>query len=312
MNSFKALSKNYSRHLLQALACVLLVSAASSFALQTPAKPEPVFDPAKPTTIAWDLHHVLVTTTPSNSWQTFVNYPQKWDAVKNPLLLLKTTILVWRWAYGKASERLWNKMFGPSPEGNAEIVSVEEFVRAGEYYDNSAYAQLVKAIINAQMPMPGMSQLLQDLKNTNRDPEIQMHIASNIGTLIFEDLKTNTAHKDVQEQILKYIDLEKSHAVTFYPNKENRTAIIKKPNIKFFQQYLANAQLDPQSRNVIFIDNSQKNVDAAKQAGMIGILFKNTDQIRTELEAKGLLNPRSAVQPPQTPIPLEQKTIYSE
>lgn len=309
MNTISMTVKYILRRATYLFACVLILNGAQAAALQnsTANAPAPVYNPAKPTVIAWDLHHVLVT--PSKTWDTFASYPQKWEAFKNPLLLIKTAILVSRWAFSKATEGLWNKVWGPSPAGNAEIVSVEEFVRAGEYYNNPSYAELVKLMINAQEPMPGMPELLKDL----HDAGYEMHIASNIGTLIFEHLTREGKYTELDEKIFKYIDLDKSHAVTFDPALvPNRRDIIKKPNPKFFEAYLAKNKLDPKETNIIFIDNAQKNVNAANGVGLIGILFKSTDQMRNEFENMKILQKRLGGSPAPNSIPLEEKTSYSK
>ncbi len=41
-------------------------------------------------------------------------------------------------------------------------------------------------------------------------------------------------------------------------------------------------------RNVVFLDDTEKNVDAAVEAGFAGIVFKTKEQAQKELAALGV------------------------
>ncbi len=61
-----------------------------------------------------------------------------------------------------------------------------------------------------------------------------------------------------------------------------------KPDVRSFQQILDENNLKPQE--MIFIDDSQRNVDSAKKLGIKSILYKNLEDIST---LKNLLYPES-------------------
>jgi len=56
---------------------------------------------------------------------------------------------------------------------------------------------------------------------------------------------------------------------------------IAKPNRKFFELPLKELKLKPEE--CIFIDDKQRNIDAAEKIGLKGILFKNNDQLKQNL-----------------------------
>ena len=62
---------------------------------------------------------------------------------------------------------------------------------------------------------------------------------------------------------------------------------IKKPDPKAYQLLLAQLKIPPE--RVLFIDNKQANVNAAKALGMDGIVFYNRDQLAQELKKRGIV-----------------------
>lgn len=61
---------------------------------------------------------------------------------------------------------------------------------------------------------------------------------------------------------------------------------VKKPDPKAYQILLSRLQVPPQA--VLFIDNQQVNVEAAKKLGMDGIVFTGTSQLIQELKKRGI------------------------
>lgn len=61
---------------------------------------------------------------------------------------------------------------------------------------------------------------------------------------------------------------------------------IKKPDPEIYKLLLSKLQALPQT--VLFIDNKQANVDAAKELGVDGIVFLSSDQLIQELGKRGI------------------------
>ncbi len=59
----------------------------------------------------------------------------------------------------------------------------------------------------------------------------------------------------------------------------------KKPDLAYFTEYLKKFD---SGKEIIFIDDAQENVDAAKKAGMIGIVFTDAQQLRDDLIKLGI------------------------
>lgn len=72
----------------------------------------------------------------------------------------------------------------------------------------------------------------------------------------------------------------------FHPALFSADIGFKKPNRKVYEILLNQLKVSPQA--VLFIDNQQQNIDAAKSLGIDGIVFINTDQLIQELEKKGI------------------------
>lgn len=84
------------------------------------------------------------------------------------------------------------------------------------------------------------------------------------------------------------------HAQIRYPFLERFIDIVvsghermAKPEIEFYCLLLDKHRLDP--ARTLFIDDKEKNVQAARLAGMKAITFQDADQLRTELVENGLL-----------------------
>jgi putative hydrolase of the HAD superfamily len=58
---------------------------------------------------------------------------------------------------------------------------------------------------------------------------------------------------------------------------------LQKPEAAFY--LLACERLQVQPEEVVFVDNSQQAVDAARELGMTVILFQNTDQVMADIQA---------------------------
>ncbi|CAL0304709.1 unnamed protein product [Lupinus luteus] len=60
----------------------------------------------------------------------------------------------------------------------------------------------------------------------------------------------------------------------------------RKPNTEFYMEVLSHLEVDPV--NCIFVDDRQKNVEAAIEVGIRGVHFKNVNLLREELSLIGI------------------------
>lgn len=95
---------------------------------------------------------------------------------------------------------------------------------------------------------------------------------------------TNMGPDEFAEHKKKYSFLQK-----FKPGKTvnyKMRPIIQKPNPQYFVEL---AQLTPDTKYKIFIDDKLKNVKAARQAGFIGIHFTTAEQLEADLLHMGII-----------------------
>ncbi|KAI4342882.1 hypothetical protein MLD38_027448 [Melastoma candidum] len=60
----------------------------------------------------------------------------------------------------------------------------------------------------------------------------------------------------------------------------------RKPDLEFYQDALRYLKVDPAS--CIFVDDRLKNVVAAEEVGIVGLLFKGADPLRQDLSQRGI------------------------
>ncbi len=95
----------------------------------------------------------------------------------------------------------------------------------------------------------------------------QVHLFSNIGDLILDDLVAK------QPALINLFDaICYTHA---------RTGYVGKPYDAAFHAY--HAQCNPMGKQVIFVDNTKRNIAAAERHGMIGVLYTDADNVITTL-----------------------------
>jgi len=66
---------------------------------------------------------------------------------------------------------------------------------------------------------------------------------------------------------------------------------VAKPNPQIYRILIARYKIDPYQ--AVFIDDSEKNVAAAKELGFIGIKFTSSEALRLDLQALGVLYPQN-------------------
>ena len=150
----------------------------------------------------------------------------------------------------------------------------EVYVKILQEYHQPDIAQLTLDLANDVDPIEGTVEIIKELK----DLGYEVNMASDIGTLVLQDLKTRPQY----QTLLSLFDHEQS---VDYINAGGRP--VQKPQLAYFRDYLQKFQDDKQY--IIFIDDKEKNVIGACSAGMIGITFKNPQQLREQLVQMGIL-----------------------
>jgi len=154
----------------------------------------------------------------------------------------------------------------------------EMYIKILQDYQQPEIAQLVLDIANDLQPIEDTVAIIKELKSLG----YEINIASDIGTSVLHNLHSKPAY----QALLSLFDHEKS---VDYINAIGKP--IKKPQLAYFASYLQRFQ--DGKEYVIFIDDKEKNVIGARQAGMIGITFKNPQQLRDVLVRMGILTATS-------------------
>lgn len=132
-----------------------------------------------------------------------------------------------------------------------------------DYPSLEQYKPLAIAISNAQTPVQEIINTAHTLKNKG----YTLHIFSNIGEHVFADLAKT--HPD----IFALFDAVQ------VPSEQN--GFINKRHPAAFSNYLSN--FNPHHKTIVLIDDNKRAVARASQAGIIGIYFKNIQQLHTDL-----------------------------
>lgn len=203
----------------------------------------------KKTIIAVDLHGVLFKHNYKNMFKLFFKSKNKRKLI-----------------FALINPRLWIDVIKLMRK---KAVAEEFFVGlAQKYHRLQPFLPLGITIANQQTVTPGMVEALVHLKKKG----YELHLFSNIGSIVFEDL-----HKKYPN-ILALFDALKM------PSQDN--GYLRKPSKKAFEEYLK--EHNPYGKKVIFIDDKKKNVEAATQHGIISILFHSMPQLKQELLLIGI------------------------
>ncbi|MFI0435697.1 MAG: HAD family hydrolase [Parachlamydiaceae bacterium] len=134
----------------------------------------------------------------------------------------------------------------------------------GQTLSDNWLKQLDQTKFEAVKEIPGMINLVKDLQKQG----YQTALLSNV--------------REKQAAIKRkhgYYDL-------FNPIQFSYETGIKKPDPQAYKILLDKLKLPPQS--ILFVDNREVNVEAAKQLGIDGVVFINREQFVRELEQRGI------------------------
>jgi len=144
-------------------------------------------------------------------------------------------------------------------------VPEEYFMRLTHHYPSlERYKKLAIDISNAQTPQPEIIDIAQKLKNLG----YTLHLFSNIGNAIAKELSAS------YPKIFGLFD--QIHV----PSDANNYTGKRQPGGFALYQ----TECNPMQKKIILIDDNKQNMTRAAQANMIGIYFKNSQQLRSDLE----------------------------
>ncbi|HEV2601140.1 MAG TPA: hypothetical protein VGT41_02480 [Candidatus Babeliales bacterium] len=167
----------------------------------------------------------------------------------------RTAITVW-----------WNaKQFdNPLPQKGATAEAWKEWGRN----NYPALEEFINDIQQSKTPNMETIAIVEKLL----DKEFDLYEATNMGTDEFAEHKKKN----------RFFERFKAGKTVNYKAQP----IIKKPNPKYFAEL---TELAPNIEYKIFIDDKLKNVEAARQAGFIGIHFTTAEQLEADLIGMGIV-----------------------
>jgi FMN phosphatase YigB (HAD superfamily) len=208
--------------------------------------------------ILWDIHDVL--TEPHDRIIAFFTFPHMKELVSHI-----------SWPFLKELIHIAPSFFSD--------LSSEELIHFALKHNNPYLAELITSIANAQQPILGMKELVQELAQLG----YEQHIASNIGFISFHRLINPEKYPQIAP-LFKPMNIEKSMVVS-----NDHGQFLTKPDPRFFKQYLKKNNIDLKKQSVLFIDDRPANIRVAKQLGFDTIRFKNPRQLREALRSYGIM-----------------------
>lgn len=196
------------------------------------------------TMVVFDLHGVLFNHEYFTMFMTFIRSPLKWKLMH----ALINPYLIW-----DLIKLMYRR---PVPESFFMYL-------AHNYKDIKNALPLLIEIANKQRPNPKTIQIVKNLKQQG----YELAVLSNIGQLIFNDLEPN--HHDLFHMF--------NHIIVATPE----THYTSKPNPKIYERLLNETD---NTKNMILVDDKEKNICGGLPFGIIGITFKNAKQLQERLK----------------------------
>jgi len=139
------------------------------------------------------------------------------------------------------------------------------------FHDENQYLfEFMHQIADTQEPVEETVNIIQQLKATG----YELHILSNISESAYASFKEKFSG------IFSLFDVEQL-------SMWDEDTIVEKPHAEYFRRYLSAHNTN--NKQVLFIDDQQKNIDAAEQHEIIGIRFKSAGQLKEDLHRLKLL-----------------------
>lgn len=137
------------------------------------------------------------------------------------------------------------------------------------YPDLKPFASTGVHTANLQKPNKTIITMVKELKKQG----YELHILSNIGGEIFDDLKA------------KYPELFEHFTAVKVACAQER--YLSKPNPTAFITYLK--KFNPNSKQIVFIDDKRKNIRMARRLGMTSIFFCCSAHVKHKMKNLGIL-----------------------
>jgi len=202
--------------------------------------------------IAFDLHGVVLTYDWMKFVPTIMHFNHKWDLIKNLYKLPMRSLFPLMLAWP----------------------SFEQFLDTAGRGNNALRDFLIDLSVQ-QKVIPETAHLIQYL----HDNGCTLHVLSNIGASSFDLLRRK--FNDVFSNF--------SFVMTSDPRQHNGK-LRRKPDSTFYKDYLeAIKEITDDPADIIFVDDSAKNVAAARALGMNAIQFKDAQQLTVDLTNLGLM-----------------------
>lgn len=222
---------------------------------------------------AFDLHKVLVHKDFKTQMKLVWNYPHKFKFIKSLTdiaLLSDLTAMT-----GQFFINLWP---GYTPYFN-EVTS-NKLITSFQKANKQDLAEFITEIVNTQIVDQDLKKMIIELKRKG----YKIRLASNIGTQTFQKLKQSLEKNE--EDLFTYFDKD----VTGNEGKtvDYTISTAQKPNSVYYKEFLETYN-ERGDILIFFIDDKLANVVQASKQGMVGIRFKNTQQLRNDLELLGIL-----------------------
>ncbi len=152
---------------------------------------------------------------------------------------------------------------------------VEEYIMrlAKESKHFREFIPLGIEVANAQKPIPHTIELVKQLHAAG----YRLDIISNIGNIIYYDLA-----EKFPDIFALFSNIHVAQAQTNY---------LAKPHPQVYERYQERHNTD--NCNIVFIDDKRKNLRAAAEFGMTGILFTNAHDLEDHLRRFSLLSASS-------------------
>ncbi len=213
----------------------------------------------KNTIFAWDIHDVIVR---QNSLKIAKLIPQ--ILLYHPSLAFLKNVPFYAWHSLKG-----------------ETIPKEIFIQAARAAKNDKLVSLLIEIVNAQKFMVGTPQIIASLKNLG----FKNYIASNIDTEALAQLVDPAINPKLAPFFLNNFDIAGSQSIDYGTSMEN---IIHKPNPAYFTQFIERHHIDLKKTHVIFIDDKEPNIAAARKTGLTPIRFIDAKQLVERLNCMGI------------------------
>lgn len=140
---------------------------------------------------------------------------------------------------------------------------------AAKHQPLAKHLPFIIRLINTQKPIPSTINIVKRLKSQG----YTLHILSNIGEQIFADLKRH---------FFSLFNLFDDYTVA-----TSQKGYIGKPDPNMFENYLSN--FNRENKQIIFIDDKQRNLNTAKQFGITCIHYQSPEQLEETLAALNII-----------------------